>query len=154
MPFLELLPLRRIATDVAVRDKPALIALLSTLLASSADERELVRDALSAREALGSTGLGRGVAIPHGRSAEIDAPRAAFVRLSSPIAFGAPDAQPVDLIAALVVPSHFTDQHLQLLAELAEMFSSEELTLSLRSAPDADALRRKLAKFGKRRKSD
>lgn len=152
MPFLELLPLRRVQADLGIHDKPALIDALAALLASSVDDEALIRDALGAREALGSTGLGRGVAIPHGRSAAIDSPRAAFVRLSTPIEFGAPDARPVDLVAALLVPSHFTDQHLQLLAELAEMFSDAELTQSLRVAVDAAALRKKLAKFSKNRR--
>jgi PTS system nitrogen regulatory IIA component len=92
------------------------------------------------RERLGSTGLARGVAIPHGRSAEVTRATGAFVRLATPIEFGALDGQPVDLVFALVVPEHFTDQHLMFLAELAELFSDAQVTAELRAAPDADAV--------------
>lgn len=139
MPFLDLLPLERVRSGLVASDKPALIEQVARLLAG-ADETTIVRDALMARERLGSTGLGHGVAIPHGRSAAIVEARAAFVRLSEPIEFGADDRQGVDLIAALIVPAHFTDQHLKLLAELAELFSDTSLTDALRAAPDATAM--------------
>ena len=79
-----------------------------------------------------------------GRSPSIAEARAAFVRLERPIDFGADERQPVDLVAALIVPAHFTDQHLKLLAELAELFSDAGLTARLRAAPDAAALRENL----------
>lgn len=139
MPFLDLLPAERVRTGFAVRDKAELIAGLSELLAGG-DDVATVRDALTMRERLGSTGLGHGVAIPHGRSAAVAEARAAFVRLAEPIDFGADDGQPVDLVAALIVPAHFTDQHLKLLAELAELFSNDTMTASLRSASDAESL--------------
>jgi PTS system nitrogen regulatory IIA component len=145
MPFLDLLPPERVRTDVVAADKTTLIARLAELLAGD-DDASMVRSALDAREQLGSTGLGHGVAIPHGRSAAIGEARAAFVRLARPIDFGADDRQPVDLIAALIVPEHFTDQHLKLLAELAELFSDTELTAALRAAPDAAKLRDTLHK--------
>lgn len=151
MPFLDLLPKQRISTRLEVADKPALIAALAAMLSTSEEDVSGIRAALIAREELGSTGLGRGVAIPHGRSETLDQPRAAFVRLARPIEFGSLDARPVDLVAALLVPSHFTDQHLQLLAELAEMFSDAGLTDDLRKAPDASVLRAKLAEFSSRR---
>jgi PTS system nitrogen regulatory IIA component len=140
MPFLDLLPQERVRTDFVASDKASLIARLAELLAGDDDVRT-VQAALEAREQLGSTGLGHGVAIPHGRSASVAEPRAAFVRLEKPIDFGADDKKPVDLVAALIVPEHFTDQHLKLLAELAELFSDTELTTGLRAAPDARVLR-------------
>ncbi|WP_300615831.1 PTS sugar transporter subunit IIA [Dokdonella sp.] len=139
MPFLDLLSPERVRTGLVARDKAGLIAELSVLLAGG-DDVAVVRDALLARERLGSTGLGHGVAIPHGRSPAIAQARAAFVRLAAPIDFNAADQQPVDLVAALIVPAHFTDQHLKLLAELAELFSNGTITDDLRAAPDADAL--------------
>ncbi len=139
MPFLDLLPIERVRSGLVVSDKPALIEQLATLL-GGADDVVIVRDALNARERLGSTGLGHGVAIPHGRSPAIHDARAAFVHLATPIEFGADDRQNVDLVAALIVPTHFTDQHLKLLAELAELFSDHALTQSLRAAPDTDSL--------------
>ena len=140
MPLLDLLPPERVRTHLVAADKPALIAELAEILAAD-DDVGIVRKALESREQLGSTGLGHGVAIPHGRSAKIDEACAAFVRLAAPVDFGADDGRPVDLVAALLVPAHFTDQHLKLLAELAELFSDVEVTRALRSAPDATALR-------------
>lgn len=145
MPFLDLLASERVRSGLVAGDKPALIEQLAQLLAGT-DGIATVRDALMARERLGSTGLGHGVAIPHGRSAAIHEARAAFVRLATPIDFGADDRQGVDLVAALIVPAHFTDQHLKLLAELAELFSDPVVTAALRAAPDDEALRAALAR--------
>jgi nitrogen PTS system EIIA component len=144
MRFLDLLPAERVRSGFVAHDKTELIDRLATLLAGDGDDVAIVRDALSARERLGTTGLGHGVAIPHGRSAAVGEARAAFVRLATPIAFGADDGQPVDLVAALIVPAHFTDQHLTLLAELAEMFSDATITAALRAAPDSAALHARL----------
>jgi PTS system nitrogen regulatory IIA component len=144
MRFLDLLSAERVRTDLTAADKPALIAELAGLLASDDAAIALVRNALSSREKLGSTGLGHGVAIPHGRSADVGEARAAFLRLAEPIDFGADDRQPVDLVAALIVPAHFTDEHLKLLAELAELFSDAAITAALRAAPDAAALHAEL----------
>jgi len=144
MPFLDLLPPERVRTGLAADDKAALIARLADLLGGA--DAKIARTALEAREQLGSTGLGHGVAIPHGRSAAVPEARAAFVRLAKPIDFGADDGEPVDLVAALIVPEHFTDQHLKLLAELAELFSNTDVTRALRAAPDAAALREALVK--------
>ena len=145
MPFLDLLPAERVRTGLVVRDKNDLIDQMATLLAGD-DDVAVLREALSARERLGSTGLGHGVAIPHGRSDAVHEARAAFVHLAKPIDFGASDGQPVDLVATLIVPAHFTDQHLKLLAELAELFSNPDITSALRAAPDAHALRDELAR--------
>ncbi|MFI4969144.1 MAG: PTS sugar transporter subunit IIA [Lysobacterales bacterium] len=139
MRFFDLLPAERVRAGLAARDKTDLIDKLAALLAGDIDIA-VVRDALTARERLGSTGLGHGVAIPHGRSTRVAEARAAFVRLENPLDFGADDGRPVDLVAALIVPAHFTDQHLKLLAELAELFSDSAVTAALREAPDAAAL--------------
>lgn len=139
MPFLELLPAERVRTGVVVDDKAGLLDMLALLLADGDDDKP-THEALVARERLGSTGLGHGVAIPHGRSHTVSQARAAFVRLERPIDFGADDGVPVDLVAALIVPAHFTDQHLKLLAELAELFSDRAMTAALREAPDSAGL--------------
>lgn len=145
MPFLELLPAERVRTGLVVDDKAGLLDMLAELLAE-ADDTAPTHEALAARERLGSTGLGHGVAIPHGRSNTIAQARAAFVRLERAIDFGADDGVPVDLVAALIVPAHFTDQHLKLLAELAELFSNAVITKALREAPDSQALHEVLKK--------
>ncbi len=88
--------------------------------------RSQVFDSLFAREKLGSTGLGQGVAIPHGRIAKLRDATAAFVKTSNPIPFDAPDGQPVNMIFVLLVPERATDLHLQILGELAQMFSDQQ----------------------------
>ncbi|MFZ5503607.1 MAG: PTS sugar transporter subunit IIA [Pseudomonadota bacterium] len=80
-------------------------------------------DSLFAREKLGSTGLGHGVAIPHGRINHLREAAGAFVKTAHPIPFDAPDGLPVNFIFVLLVPEHATDLHLQILGDLAQMFS-------------------------------
>jgi PTS system nitrogen regulatory IIA component len=102
--------------------------------------RSIVFDSLFARERLGSTGLGQGVAIPHGRIKGLKEARGAFLRLAQPVAFDAPDGNPVSLVFVLLVPEKATEKHLQLLSELAQMFSDKTLREAMGSAPDADTL--------------
>ena len=103
--------------------------------------RSVVYDALFAREKLGSTALGLGVAIPHGRIKGLKQATAAFLRLAAPVQFDAPDGKPVDLIFVLLVPEAANEQHLQLLSELAQMFSARAFREKLAAAADAEALR-------------
>ncbi|MBX3661533.1 MAG: PTS sugar transporter subunit IIA [Burkholderiales bacterium] len=84
--------------------------------------RNAVFDSLFAREKLGSTGLGQGVAIPHGRIKGLKTAAGAMIRARNPIPFDAPDGQNVNLIFVLLVPERATDEHLQILSELAQMF--------------------------------
>jgi PTS system nitrogen regulatory IIA component len=102
--------------------------------------RSTVYDALFAREKLGSTALGLGVAIPHGRIKGLKHAVGAFVRLAAPVQFDAPDGKPVDLIFVLLVPESANDQHLQLLSELAQMFSTRSFREQLKAAADTAAL--------------
>jgi PTS system nitrogen regulatory IIA component len=102
--------------------------------------RSQVFDSLFAREKLGSTGLGRGVAIPHGRIKGLKEAVGALVRTRQPIPFDAPDAQPVNLIFVLLVPDRATDAHLQILSELAQMFSDKVFRDKLLAAPGAPEL--------------
>lgn len=97
-------------------------------------------DSLFAREKLGSTGLGQGVAIPHGRVKGLKEATAAFVRTREPIPFDAPDNKPVQLIFVLLVPERATDQHLQILSELAQMFSERSFREQLLHAPTPEAV--------------
>lgn len=100
--------------------------------------RATVTDNLMARERLGSTGLGHGVAIPHGRVKGLKQPLAAVIRLSEPIAFEAPDDVPVSLLIILLVPEAATQQHLEILSEIAEMLSDRHLRDRLMSEPDVN----------------
>jgi PTS system nitrogen regulatory IIA component len=99
--------------------------------------RSVVFDALLARERLGSTGLGQGIAIPHGRIKGLREATGAFLRLAVPVQFDSPDGKPVNLLFVLLVPEAATEQHLQILSELAEMFSDRALRESLGSVADA-----------------
>ncbi len=110
------------------------------LLACRQVGTESLHASLLRREALGSTGIGHGVAIPHGRSQHLQSPRAVLLRLSTPIYFGASDGHAIDLLFVLSVLAHYVQQHLMLLAELAERFSEPDVRTGLRAAADADAL--------------
>jgi len=80
------------------------------------------------------------VAIPHGRIKGLKEALGAFVRLAQPVAFDAPDGKPVNLAFALLVPEQATEKHLQILSELAQMFSDRALREAMAAAPDAAAL--------------
>src|SRR3954467_11099069 len=104
--------------------------------------RSQVFGSLFARERLGSTGLGQGVAIPHGRIKGLKEALGALVRLAQPIPFDEPDGAPVTLAFVLLVPEKATEKHLQILSELAQMFSDKPLRDEMSAAPDAAALHR------------
>lgn len=93
--------------------------------------RVKVFDSLFARERLGSTGLGEGIAIPHGRIKGLKEAVAALVRLAEPVAFDAPDGKPVNLLLFLLVPEQATQQHLEILSEVAEMLSDKSMRETL-----------------------
>lgn len=99
-----------------------------------------IRDSLLMREQLGSTGLGQGVGIPHGRLKGLKQVAGMFFRLSKPIPFDAPDNRPVDLVFFLLVPEQSTEEHLQLLSELAQGFSDPDFRDGLRKAVDASTV--------------
>ncbi len=107
--------------------------------------RATVFDSLFARERLGSTGLGQGVAIPHGRIKGLKEAIAAFVRLEEPVQFDAPDGRPVQLLFFLLVPEQATQQHLDILSELAQMLSDKSFRENLMSASDPQAVHSMLA---------
>ena len=104
--------------------------------------RALITDSLFARERLGSTGLGHGVAIPHGRIKGLKNPLAAVLRVQQPIPFDAPDDEPVSLLIFLLVPEAATQRHLEILSEIAEMLSDRELRERLKTEGDAQAVHR------------
>lgn len=102
--------------------------------------RAVVTDSLFARERLGSTGLGYGVAIPHGRIKGLKTPMAAVIQLAQPIGFDAPDEQAVQFLIFLLVPEAATQKHLEILSEIAEMLSDSTLREQLRTSDSAQAL--------------
>jgi PTS system nitrogen regulatory IIA component len=99
-----------------------------------------VLDALMERESLGSTGVGRGVAVPHARLAGLDRMRAVLVRLDKPVAFDAVDGQPVDLLFVLLAPEQSESEHLRALARVSRLFRQSEVREQLRQARTPDAL--------------
>ncbi len=109
--------------------------------------RALITDSLFARERLGSTGLGHGVAIPHGRIKGLKAPMAAVFQLNSPIGFDAPDEKAVNLLIFLLVPEAATQKHLEILSEIAELLSDSVLREQLKASVDAGHLHRLIASW-------
>lgn len=142
MQVSDILSVNRIAGDVPAASKKRLLEKVSHLIADNdpnLSEGEVFESLLS-RERLGSTGVGRGVAIPHGRLAGVDRTVGAFVRLGESVDYDAVDGEPVNLLFALLVPENSTEEHLQLLATLAEMFSDEQLLNRLREAESAETI--------------
>ncbi|RPH98109.1 MAG: PTS IIA-like nitrogen-regulatory protein PtsN [Lysobacterales bacterium] len=138
----DLLSPERIRCDVQSSSKKRLLEIISEELArnsSEFSEREIF-ESLCARERLGSTGLGKGVAIPHGRVKGSRHVEASFIRLKKPVPFDAADGQPVDLLFCLAVPEDCGEDHLKLLAQVAELFSDPELLRQLREANDSGRL--------------
>ncbi|MCU0988249.1 MAG: PTS IIA-like nitrogen regulatory protein PtsN [Xanthomonadales bacterium] len=138
----DLLSPERIRCDVQSSSKKRLLEIISEELArnsSEFSEREIF-ESLCARERLGSTGLGKGVAIPHGRVKGSRHVEASFIRLKKPVPFDAVDGQPVDLLFCLAVPEDCGEDHLKLLAQVAELFSDPELLRQLREANDSGRL--------------
>jgi len=124
----KLLPPSNILLDVDVTSKKRMFEQAGLLFENNQGvARSLVFDSLFARERLGSTGLGQGLAIPHGRIKGLKEAVGAFVRLAQPVPFDAPDGKPVSLVFLLLVPEQATEQHLRVLSELAQMLSDREL---------------------------
>jgi nitrogen PTS system EIIA component len=137
----KLLPPANVLLDLPVSSKKRLFEQVGLLFENNHGiAKSLVFDSLFARERLGSTGLGQAVAIPHGRIKGLKDALGAFVRLAQPVPFDAPDGKPVQLLFVLLVPEQATEKHLQILSELAQMFSDRALREAMVAAPDAGAL--------------
>ena len=144
-----LLPAANILVDLDAGSKSQLFAFVGRLFDRNRGLRsDTIVDSLAAREKLGSTGLGQGIAIPHGRIKGLTEAQGAFVRLRAPIAFDAPDGKPVAQVFVLLVPEHATEQHLQLLSELAQMFSEKAFREQLAAAADAQAIHDVFERWG------
>jgi PTS system nitrogen regulatory IIA component len=109
--------------------------------------RALVTDSLFARERLGSTGLGHGVAIPHGRIKGLKSPMAAVFQLAQSIGFDAPDEQPVKILIFLLVPEAATQKHLEILSEIAELLSNAAVRDGMLVSPTAQSLHTLIAQW-------
>lgn len=144
----KLLPEPNVILDLDVASKKRVFEQAGLLFENNNQiARSQVFDSLFAREKLGSTGLGQGIAIPHGRIKGLKEAVGALVRLRQAIAFDAPDGQPVNLIFVLLVPEKATDLHLQILSELAQMFSDRELREKLLTEDDKADIHRLISEW-------
>ncbi len=142
MKIAELLNGGRVAVDVVTTSKKRALEEVAKFLglgATSVASTDILTS-LVGREKLGSTALGHGVAIPHGRLPGINTSVGAFLRLKHPVEFEAHDGRPVDLVFGLIVPQQATSEHLQHLAAIAEKFSDEAFCEQVRSATDSAAI--------------
>ena len=130
----KLLPPGNIALDVSVTSKKRVFEQAGLLFENNHGVN------LFARESLGSTGLGAGVAIPHGRIKGLKQPLAAFMRLAEPVPFESPDGKPVSLLIFLLVPEQATQQHLEILSEIAQLLSDRDMREGLATLPSPEAI--------------
>ena len=146
MDISDLITPDRVVCNDTIASKKRTLELAGNLIASgqTAISSEDIFASLIGRERLGSTGLGHGVALPHGRLGQNPKAIGAFVQLAQGVDFDAIDQQPVHLVFALLVPEHFTDEHLKILAYLAEMFSDQEFCQELRNVSTDQALYERL----------
>ncbi|MEO8441600.1 MAG: PTS IIA-like nitrogen regulatory protein PtsN [Betaproteobacteria bacterium] len=144
----KLLPSQNVVLDLDVSSKKRVFEHAGLLFENNQNvARSQVFDSLFAREKLGSTGLGQGIAIPHGRIKGLKDAVGALIRMREPIPFDAPDGLPVNLIFVLLVPERATDLHLQILSELAQMFSDQVFREQLLKAESADAMHQSIAEW-------
>ena len=136
MKISQLLALDRVSVDANISSKKRLLEQLSDMLMIGVGDLDpdQVFNSLLARERLGGTGLGHGVALPHGRLQGLDRILAAFLHCPQGVDFDAPDQQPVDLVFALAVPEQAADEHLDLLSQLAGMCRDPAQREALRAA--------------------
>ena len=126
-----------IALDIPAKSRADAFAAAGELFAKQTGiEASSVVEFLNARENLGSTALGAGVAIPHGRVKGLKQPSAAFMRLQAPIDFAAPDNDPVSILIFLLVPEKATQQHLEILSSIAQLLSDADARQTMSSAVD------------------
>lgn len=132
----QLLDSERIHCKQDLSSKKRALESLATLLATFSEEHTHmdILDSLSARERIGGTGLGHGIALPHGRMPDLPAPVAAIITLAKGVDFEAPDDEPVDILLALLVPKNCEEAHLQILASVAKLLSQEDIRQQIRSA--------------------
>ena len=144
--IIKMLPAQNVLIDLDVGSKKRVFEQAGLLFENHQNiARSQVFDSLFAREKLGSTALGQGIAIPHGRIKGLKEAVGAMIKMREAIPFDAPDGQPVKLIFVLLVPERATDLHLQILSELAQMFSDKSFRDQILNATTADSVHRLIA---------
>ena len=151
MQLSEIINVNRIKNDVNVLSKKRALEELSHLITQDQTQLSVsnIFDSLISRERLGSTGVGYGIAIPHGRIKNCEKITGAFIKLKQGVDFDAMDNQPVDILFALIVPEESTDEHLQVLALLASMFNDEGFRRKLRESQNEEETYKLLTEWQK-----
>lgn len=141
-PLGTLLSRDRVAVDVKISSKKRMLEEMAELLSRQLPgmDQQTVFSVLNERERLGSTGIGDGIALPHGRLNGISNPIAAAMKLHQPLDFDAIDDRPITIVIGLLVPAEATDQHLKVLSELAGAFSNTDFRKTVFEASSPDAL--------------
>lgn len=149
MDLQQLVSIEAVVCDADINSKKRALELLAKLLAKSEgiDDSLTIFQLLTEREKLGSTSLGHGVALPHARTGICERACGAFIKLSSGIDFDSPDDQQTDLLFALMVPEHYTDEHLKILAGLAALFNDNGFCDDVRNAETATELHNRLTSW-------
>lgn len=126
---------QKIFIDTEVTSKKKLLEMIANIVADRSNlAQSTIYNNLLSRERLGSTGLGKGFAVPHARVPELDQTIGCFFRLKEPVNFESPDNQPVDLVFTIVIPEEATEEHLLILSSLARIFSQSEVCQAIRDA--------------------
>jgi len=135
MTISALLSPQKIFIDTEVTSKKKLLEMIANIVADRSNlAQSTIYNNLLSRERLGSTGLGKGFAVPHARVPELDQTIGCFFRLKEPVNFESPDNQPVDLVFTIVIPEEATEEHLLILSSLARVFSQSEVCQAIRDA--------------------
>ena len=146
MSISTLLATDRIFTDADISSKKRLLEYIAEKAAEQLSlSQQAIFNKLIERERLGSTGLGQGFAVPHARLENLDQTHACFVKLNHAVNYDAMDKQPVDLIFVLLIPEASTEEHLQILASLARIFSQSTIPDKIRECHSAEEIIRLIA---------
>ncbi len=142
IPLSDFISPDNVACGIKANSRKRVLEVLGNVLSENNESvsAQEVFNSLHSRERLGSTGIGHGIALPHGRMSNLESVLGAFVQLESGVDFDSPDGQEVDLLFALLVPEEFTEIHLKLLAQLSQMFKDKTLCDQLRRAKSRQTL--------------
>lgn len=142
MQLSDILSLERTENDVQAKSKKRALEIVSEIAQKTLDqfETKTIFEKIMSRERLGTTSIGCGIAIPHCRLEGVNEATAVLIKLKQGVDYDAIDDEPVDIIMALFVPEASTDEHLELLAKLADLFSQAEIRDALRQASSKQQL--------------
>jgi nitrogen PTS system EIIA component len=130
-----------VLSSLKAKNKKQLLVELSQAMANRvAIDHRVIFETLMKREKLGSTGIGQGIAIPHGKLATLSRVYGLFARLAQPVDFDSVDGQPVDLVFVLLAPEHAGADHLKALARISRLLRDPAVVAKLRGTGDAEGL--------------